>query len=54
MSTSLFIAVIVAIGVLYAVYFGRMKDRAEKRRRGGRKNPVAWWLKRDLKDDDDF
>ncbi len=53
MSTQVFIAVIVAIGIVYLVYFRRMKDRAEKRRRGGEKNPVGWWLKRGFDDKDD-
>jgi hypothetical protein len=49
MSTSFFILVIAAIGALYMVFFRRMKNRAESRRRGG-ENPVKYWLKGDEDD----
>jgi len=53
-STTLFILVVAAIGVLYMAYFRRMKDRAESRRRGGEENPVKYWLKGDEDDPDGY
>lgn len=45
MSTTAFILVVAAIGVLYMVFFKRMQDRSERRRRPGKRNPVRDWLK---------
>lgn len=45
MSTEVFILVVVAIGVLYTVYFRRMQDRSDKKRRPGERNPVRDWLR---------
>lgn len=53
MSATFFILIIAAIGVLYMVYFRRMKNRADSRRRGGEENPVKYWLKGEEDDPDD-
>jgi hypothetical protein len=45
MSTKVFILVVVAIGVLYMVYFRRMQDRRDKNRRPGERNPIRDWLR---------
>ncbi|MEW5772310.1 MAG: hypothetical protein AB1916_02185 [Thermodesulfobacteriota bacterium] len=45
MSTTAFILVIAAIGVLYMVYFKRMQDRRDRKRRPGERNPVRDWLR---------
>mgnify|MGYP000965385956 CR=1 FL=1 len=45
MSTKAFILVIVAIGVLYMVYFRRMQNRRDRKRRPGERNPSRDWLK---------
>ena len=51
MSTKVFILVVVAICILYAVLFRRMQDRHDRRRRPGEGNPIRYWLKG--KDDDE-
>jgi len=45
MSTTAFILVVAAIGVLYMIFFKRMQDRSERRRKPGERNPVRYWLK---------
>jgi preprotein translocase subunit YajC len=45
MSTSAFFLVIIAIGVLYMVFFKRMSNRREQRRKPGERNPIQDWLK---------
>ena len=51
MSTTTFILVIVAIGVLYGVLFSRMGRRWKQRHPGEGGNPIAWWLRG--RDDED-
>lgn len=43
MSTTAFLLVILAIGVLYLILFKRMEDRHD-RRRPGRENPIRRWF----------
>ncbi len=52
MSTTTFILVIVAIGVLYGVFFGRMGRRWDERHPGDRRNPITRWLRGRYDDDD--
>lgn len=53
MRTTLFILVVVAIGVFYGVLFGRMKLRWGERHPGDKRNPITWWLRGRYDDDDD-
>ncbi len=45
MSNKVFFLVIIAIGVLYMLYFKRMQDRRGHKRRPGERNPIRDWLK---------
>ncbi|EGJ48425.1 hypothetical protein V6C53_12465 [Desulfocurvibacter africanus] len=51
MSTTMFLLVILAIGVLYLIFFNRMEERRD-RRAPREENPIRRWLtgKRDDED----
>ncbi|WP_169432900.1 hypothetical protein [Desulfocurvibacter africanus] len=51
MSTTVFLLVILAIGVLYLIFFNRMEERRD-RRAPREENPIRRWLtgKRDDED----